>query len=86
MKDDPVEQAFTYEVRALGANLKGAKMNPKEEEEGSKADDGLSAKDAKKAPPPKGKQAAAEPEELTPEEIEARKKLIEEREKQNSAL
>jgi hypothetical protein len=31
-------------------------MNPKEEEEGSRADDGnLSAKDAKKAPPPKGK-------------------------------
>jgi hypothetical protein len=57
-------------------------MNAKEEEEGSKADDGnLSAKDPKKAAPPKGKQAAAEPEELTPEEMEARKKLIEEREK-----
>ena len=55
-QDDPAEQAFTYEVKALGANLKGAKMNAKEEEEGSKADDGnLSAKDPKKAAPPKGK-------------------------------
>ena len=61
---------------------------PKEEEEGSAgAGDALSAKDAKKAPPTKGKKdAAAEPEELSPEELEARKKLIEEREKQNSAL
>jgi hypothetical protein len=59
----------------LGAVLKGAKMMPKEEEEGSKdAGDALSAKDAKKAPPPKGGKApaAAEPEELSPEEVAAK--------------
>lgn len=64
--DDPAEQAYSYEVKALGCCLKGGKLMPKEEVEDSKEADNASLKD-KKAPPPK-KGAAAEEQELTPEE------------------
>lgn len=65
--EDPVEQAFQYDVKVAGAVIKGGKMMAKADSEESKADEG-SVKD-KKAAPAKGKPAAvAEPEELTPEE------------------
>lgn len=69
--EDPSEQAFYYEVKALGTHLAGGKLVAKEEPDaGAAVDDGKSKN--QKAPPPKGKGKAElqEPEELTPEEEE----------------
>ena len=52
--EDPAEQAFQYEVRALGTHLVGGKLVAKEEPDaGAAVDDGKSKN--QKAPPPKGK-------------------------------
>lgn len=48
--DDPNEQAYTYEVKALGCCLKGAKLMPKEDvpDESSNIDNSVN----NKKPPP----------------------------------
>jgi len=88
--DDPNEQAYTYEIRALGTHLKGGKMVQKEEPEESKEADAMSAtlkKTGTVAPGKKGKgDEKVEAEEISPEEEERKRKEYEEREKLNQKL
>ena len=83
--DDPAEAAFTYEVRALGANLKGGKIVAKQDPEEAK--EGADAASLKgKQPPPKKGAKDVTPEEDHTQDEETKKKEKEERDRMNAEL